>query len=147
MLRFLATVLLVPLVAFIANERLLLIDLDSYKGEFLERICGVQQHHRHSSSSSSSMAASPSTSSLHIAPHETPQPAFLYVTAEPGELATDDEFNGEDEEKVTHHPGSRPDAIAGLPPPSPYSPSGDRCTLGITLMHTPQPALLHSCVL
>lgn len=30
---------------------------------------------------------------LHVAPYEIAQPAFLYVTAETGELATDDEFN------------------------------------------------------
>ena len=33
------------------------------------------------------------SSNLHVAPHEINQPAFLYVTAEPGELATDEEFN------------------------------------------------------
>lgn len=34
-----------------------------------------------------------SSPKLHAAPHEILQPAFLYVTAEPGELATDAELN------------------------------------------------------
>ena len=36
---------------------------------------------------------SSTSSKLGVAPHEIIQPAFLYVTAETGELATDEEFN------------------------------------------------------
>ena len=42
-----------------------------------------------------------SSSALSVAPHEISQPAFLWVTAETGELCTDEEFNGETARTVT----------------------------------------------
>jgi len=86
MLRFLATAILIPVLAFFINEQLpnSIVNRD----DLLARLNSL----RSMASSSSSAAAAPK---LHVAAHEVPQPAFLYVTAETGQLATDEEFNGE----------------------------------------------------
>lgn len=43
---------------------------------------------------SSGMTPSSGAPKLHVGPYEVVVPAFLYVAAEPGELASDEEFNG-----------------------------------------------------
>lgn len=40
------------------------------------------------------MTGSSQQTTLHVAPHEILQPAFLWVAAETGEQCTDEEFNG-----------------------------------------------------